>query len=137
MNSHDVSEIAPRKGQTKKKNFRTTSVASHFGIPIAWGVQNWSCGVNCPRRQVSKPPPDVQRADGGKPTRFFVYFRVRHNEREVSSDASKPQLLDTTCTQENHQRTREIPRVPRSLRTNLFTAILYVVTMQLKGGAIF
>ena len=24
-----------------------------------------------------------------------------------------PQLLDATCTQENHQKTKEIPRVPR------------------------
>ena len=37
----------------------------------------------------------------------------RRREPRSTNNQIMPQLLDATCTQENHQKTKEIPRVPR------------------------
>ena len=37
----------------------------------------------------------------------------RRWEPRSTNNQIMPQLLDATCTQENHQKTKEIPRVPR------------------------
>ena len=37
----------------------------------------------------------------------------RRTEPRSTNNQIMPQLLDATCTQENHQKTKEIPRVPR------------------------
>ena len=37
----------------------------------------------------------------------------RRREPRYTNNQIIPQLLDATCTQENHQKTKEIPRVPR------------------------
>ena len=37
----------------------------------------------------------------------------RRRELRSINNQIMPQLLDAACTQENHQKTKEIPRVPR------------------------
>ena len=37
----------------------------------------------------------------------------RRREPRSTNNQIMPQLLDVACTQENHQKTKEIPRVPR------------------------
>ena len=37
----------------------------------------------------------------------------RRREPRSTNNQIMPQLLDAACTQENHQKTKEIPRVPR------------------------